>query len=102
VFKFLLGIAPIVGIFTTLGKLMALERRMAMSLIKYLADRDQFIVTEVYREFRDKVNRNIISDDRDCVNLVRAAISRAAEEWKAATDENIQRQLEQIDIPTPQ
>ncbi|MDP3769838.1 MAG: hypothetical protein Q8R40_02795 [bacterium] len=62
-----------------------------MSLIDYLADRDQFIITEVYSEFRDKVKDGISHEQ--CRDLARAAMRRAAEAWDAATDESTKREL---------
>jgi hypothetical protein len=92
------GIPTILGVAVTL-LLERAERNVAMSFLKYLADRDAFITTEVYREFRNKVKDNI--SNQECRDLARAAVKRAADEWQNTSDEDILETLDDAQVPEP-
>lgn len=74
-------------------------RRVAMSILDYLEDRDGYLTTEVYSEFKNKLKEGIT--DSQCRDMARAAIKRAAGTWQTSTDADILQALAETDVRRP-
>ncbi len=77
------------GIPTLLGAIVSIllenaERRLAERMKNYLKDRDDFIATEIYKAFRDKLKTE--NDKEECLQTARQAIKQANDAWFRDTE----------------
>ncbi len=99
-----LSACAIFGIPTALGVVVTIllertEKRILMSLSRYINNRDKFLVTEVWMEFRDKVKDEI--SEEDCYELVTNALKRAASVWEESSSDRMKEVIDRIHIPNP-
>jgi hypothetical protein len=90
------GIPTILGLVITYHT-EKIERRVAMSLNSYLADRDRFIAGYVYRDFQAKFGL----PDAACRAAAHAAIQQASDEWTRSSEQTILDFLNNTEIPGP-
>ena len=93
-----LGIPAILGAVVTV-LLENAKRSVAMSILGYLKDRDDFISTEVYSEFKDKLKAGI--SEEECRDMSERAVRRASRTWYNETDENILADLKNAEVSQP-